>query len=123
MRSDDALLLDMLIAARRVERFVEGMTYPEFQDDDMAQSAVIRELQVLGEAARLVSKETRDVLNGIDWRTMIGMRNRLVHEYFAIRLDVVWQTTQNDIPPVIEELTRVVPADSDGEEANELDSI
>ena len=119
MRSDDALLLDMLIAARRVERFVEGMTYPEFQDDDMAQSAVIRELQVLGEAARLVSKETRDVLNGIDWRTMIGMRNRLVHEYFAIRLDVVWQTTQNDIPPVIEELTRVVPADGDGEEANE----
>ena len=119
MRSDDALLLDMLIAARRVERFVEGMTYPEFQDDDMAQSAVIRELQVLGEAARLVSKETRDVLNGIDWRTMIGMRNRLVHEYFAIRLDVVWQTTQDDIPPVIEELTRVVPADGDGEEANE----
>ena len=119
MRSDDALLLDMLIAARRVERFVEGMTYPEFQDDDMAQSAVIRELQVLGEAARLVSKETRDVLNGIDWRTMIGMRNRLVHEYFAIRLDVVWQTTQDDIPPVIKELTRVVPADDDGEEANE----
>lgn len=80
MRSDDALLLDMLIAARRVMRFVEGMDFADFQSDEMAQSAVVRELQVLGEAARLVSKETRDALAEIDWRTMIGMRNRLVHE-------------------------------------------
>jgi len=66
----------------------------------MAQSAVIRELQVIGEAARLTSAETRDTYSQIDWAAMIGMRNRLVHGYFSIRLDVVWLTVQEDIPPL-----------------------
>lgn len=113
MRSDDALLLDMLIAARKVVRFMAGMSRDAFEADDMAQSAVIRELQVIGEAARLVSDETKAAQSTIDWRTITGMRNRLVHEYFAIRLDVVWQTASDDIPPLIDQLDSLIPHEED----------
>ena len=112
-RSDDALLLDMLIAARKILRFVADMSESEFEGDDMAQSAVIRELQVIGEAARLVSNEARSTQAQVDWRAMIGMRNRLIHEYFAIRLDVVWQTVQEDIPPLLHALERAVPPEEE----------
>lgn len=112
MRSDEALLLDMLIAARKIMRFLDDMNEDEFVADDMAQSAVIRELQVIGEAARFTSAETRDTYPQIDWPAMVGMRNRLVHGYFSIRLDVVWLTAQVDIPPLHNLLeTIVLPED------------
>lgn len=119
MRSDDALLLDMLIAARKIIRFSAGMTFDAFEADEMAQSAVIRELQVIGEAARLVSEEAKTAYPAIDWRTMTGMRNRLVHEYFAIRLDVVWQTVVEDIPPLIDRLNDILPGEANAQSAGE----
>lgn len=67
MRDDDALLLDMLLAGRRIQNFVAGMSYQDFQANEMAQSAVIRELQVIGEAARLITKDGRNRLPEIDW--------------------------------------------------------
>jgi uncharacterized protein with HEPN domain len=111
MRSDDALLLDMLVAARKIQSFVGGMALAELRANEMAQSAVIRELQVIGEAARMVTDTTRIAHTEIDWRTIAGMRNRLVHEYFAIRLEIVWQTIQDEIPPLIAQLERHVPPD------------
>lgn len=111
MRDDDALLLDMLIAARKIQRFLVGMTLTDFQANEMAQSAVIHELQVIGEAARMVSDATQKACTEINWRTIAGMRNRLVHEYFAIRLDIVWKTTQSDIAPLITQLEQYVPPD------------
>jgi hypothetical protein len=122
MRSDDALLLDMLIAARKIARFSADMTLDTFQADEMAQSAVIRELQVIGEAARLVSDEAKAAYSAIDWRTMTGMRNRLVHEYFAIRLDVVWQTATEDIPPLIDRLNEILPSEADAQRAEDPES-
>jgi uncharacterized protein with HEPN domain len=122
MRSDDALLLDMLIAARKILRFTADMTLAAFEADEMAQSAVIRELQVIGEAARLVSDEAKAAYSAIDWRTMTGMRNRLVHEYFAIRLDVVWQTATEDIPPLIVRLNEILPSEADAQRAEEPES-
>ena len=119
MRSDAALLLDMLIAARKVARFTEGLSLDAFKVDDMAQSAVIRELQVIGEAARLVSDDTKAAQPEVDWKTMTGMRNRLVHEYFAIRLDVVWQTACDDIPVLIDQLTSLLPGEDDVSPENE----
>lgn len=119
MRSDDALLLDILIAGRKIMRFTAGMTIEAFETDEIAQSAVIRELQVIGEAARLVSDETKATYLGIDWRTMVGMRNRLVHEYFAIRLDVVWQTILDDISPLVDQLSAVFARKEDATSGGE----
>jgi uncharacterized protein with HEPN domain len=112
MRDDDALLLDMLIAARKIQRFVAGMTFEEFEANEMAQSAVLREFQVIGEAARLVTDATRTACVGIEWQLIVGMRNRLVHEYFEIRLDVVWETVRSDIPILITQLGQYIAPNS-----------
>ncbi len=109
MRRDDALLLDMLVAARKIVRFLQGLTERDFQANELVQSAVIRELQVIGEAARLISPETRAKHNDIDWHAITGMRHRLVHEYFDIRLDVVWETAVEHIPPLVAALERIIP--------------
>jgi uncharacterized protein with HEPN domain len=113
MRRDDALLLDMLIAARKIRRYTENMNFAQFNANEMAQSAVIRELQVIGEAARLVTAELQQAHAALDWHAIIGMRNRLIHGYFAIRLDVVWKTVQDDVQPLIARLETLIPPEED----------
>ena len=114
MRPDDALLLDMLLATRKVQRFVAGMTFGDFMGNELVQSGVLHELQIIGQAARMVSPEAKAAHPIIDWPQMIGMRNRLTHEYFAVRLDVVWQAVQVDIPPLIAQLEQYVPPEQGG---------
>jgi uncharacterized protein with HEPN domain len=108
MRKDDALLLDMLIATRRIQQFTAGMNQGNFNQNEMAQSAVIREIQVIGEAARLIAEETKAAHDSVAWRAA-GIRNRVIHEYFNIDLDILWDTIRDDIPPLIEQLERIVP--------------
>ncbi len=111
MRNDDVLLLDMLLAARNIQQFTADMQEQNFNAHLMAQSAVIREFQVIGEATRQISAETKAKYPAIAWHNIAGMRNRMIHEYFDIRLPVVWQTIQNDIPALIAQLEAIVPAD------------
>lgn len=119
MRSDEALLLDILIAARKIRRFSQEMTFEQFQSNELAQSGIIREFQVIGEAARMITDSTQETYGEIDWRAIAGMRNRLVHEYFAIRLDVVWKAIQEDIPPLIAQLEPLIPPDEPPHEVDE----
>jgi uncharacterized protein with HEPN domain len=74
---------------------------------------VIRPLEIIGEAARLVSQETRDTHPEIPWEQMIGMRNRLIHEYFRVNLTTVWETIQNDLPPLIAQIEPLVPPEDE----------
>jgi len=98
MWRDDAYLLDILVAARKALGFMKGVTWEEFQRNELLQNAVMRPLEIIGEAARKISQETKDSHPEIPWNDMIGMRNRLIHEYFWINLQTVWDTVQNDIP-------------------------
>ena len=111
MRKDDALPLDMLLAARKIQRFVVGMTYQEFAGNELVQSAVMREFQVIGEAVRLVTEETKRKYAELQWRKIAGMRNRLVHEYFYIQLGIVWQTILDNLPTLVAQLEQRVPPD------------
>jgi uncharacterized protein with HEPN domain len=70
-------------------------------------------LEIVGEAARLVSQETRDIHPEIPWNQMIGMRNRLIHEYFRVDLVTVWETVQSDLPCLIELIEPLVPAEDE----------
>lgn len=109
---DAALLLDMLLAARNAARFVAGLTFSEFEKSELHQSAAMRALEVIGEAARGVSTLTQGQLSEIPWRKIIGMRHRLVHGYNDVQLDLVWATIKTDLPPLIEVLGSIVPKDS-----------
>lgn len=101
-------LQDMLDNARRAAQFVEGMSYTEFAKDDKTVYAVIRAVKVVGEAAVSVPEDVRLKYPAIPWRDVKGVRNKLVHQYFGINLEVVWQTVQEDLPMLIPLLENIL---------------
>jgi uncharacterized protein with HEPN domain len=99
MRDDRILLMDMLISAEAIEEFIRDLSEDAFLENRLVQSALLRELQVIGEAARQMSKEGQSTYTQVNWRRIAGMRNRIVHEYFDVRLDVVWDTAKRSTKP------------------------
>lgn len=107
---DAALLVDMHNAIRDARDFVEGLDEAAFNASRLHQSAVIRALEVLGEAANKVSAETRNDLPTVPWREMIGLRHRLIHGYDEVRLDIVWRVVVDRLPGVADVLGPTVDA-------------
>ena len=110
---DAALLLDMLLAARDAAQFLTGMDEAAFKASRLHQNAVIRSLEVIGEAAAKVSPATRAAHPDIEWRDMVGMRHRLIHGYADVRLDLVWTVAVNQLPPLIAALAPLVPDEAE----------
>lgn len=96
----------MLWAAQKVLRFVDGKDRRAFDADDMLQFACIRGLEIVGEAASKVSRETRDAIEGVPWASIVGMRNHIVHAYADLNMDVVWQTVSQELPNLLDALQR-----------------
>ena len=113
MRRDAAYLLDILIAARDAQSFVSGLTWEQFEGSRLHQNAVIKAIEIIGEAAGRVSNETRATYTEIPWPEIIGMRHRLVHGYFEVDLRKVWDTVQNDLPPLIASIEPLIPPEED----------
>jgi uncharacterized protein with HEPN domain len=109
MRRDEAYLLDMLIAARDAVSFLQGSSPAQFGVSRIHHLAVMKALETIGEAAARVSEPTRAAHPEIPWREIIGMRHHLVHGYFEVDLDKMWDTVQNDLPPLIAKLEPLVP--------------
>jgi uncharacterized protein with HEPN domain len=106
---DPALYLeDMLVHARAAHRFVEGMTPDAFADDVRTQYAVKYALHIVGEAARNVPSDIRDRFPHIPWQQIIGMRNRLAHDYLGTRHDIVFATARDFAPKLIAQLSPVI---------------
>ena len=99
MKTDEVLLAQMRDAVAKIERFTSGMDEPTFRADEKTQSAVIMQLVLIGEIAKQVSEQTKA---GIDlpWKEIAGFRDRAIHNYFGIDVSIVWQTVQDDIPPL-----------------------
>jgi uncharacterized protein with HEPN domain len=114
MWRDDAYLLDILNAARKVIQYTTGVRGEEFDRNELMQDAAMRQLGIIGEAARKISQEFRNAHSEIPWSEMIGMRNRLIHEYSRINLQKVWDTVQNDVPRLIVLIEPLVPPPEEG---------
>lgn len=90
MSRDPTLSLeDILEAGERIRRYTKGLDHEKFVSDTMRQDAVVRNLEVIGEAARQVPPEVRDALPAVPWDQVIGMRNLLIHAYFGVDTDIV----------------------------------
>jgi len=112
---DAALLLDMLLAARDAQTFIEGLDEAAFLASRLHQNATIRSLEVLGEAAGRISAATKASHPEIPWREITGMRHRLIHGYGEVRLDLVWTVLRDRVAPLIAVLMALVPVDSDSD--------
>jgi uncharacterized protein with HEPN domain len=110
---DRAYLWDMLEAARQVESFARDLSYDSYMSDPMRRMAVERGLELLGEAARRVSPSFRESHPEIPWRSLIGLRNVLAHDYGEIRHDRLWEIATRDAAALIRQLETLVPASPD----------
>ena len=109
MSRDPQYLLDIVEAAKLARSYVVGKTQDEFLQDTFCQDAVIRRLEIIGEAARRLSRTARIALPELTWNAMIGMRNLLIHEYDGVDLNIVWDTVQKDLPTLIKAIEPFVP--------------
>lgn len=97
MAHDEVYVRHILDAISAIESFLDGVDYARFTEDLLIQSAVIRQIEIIGEAARNISDEYRAQHADIPWRDIIGMRSKLIHEYFGVDLEAVWKTAREDI--------------------------
>jgi len=89
-RRNSDVLIDIQEAVRRVRTYTDEMTYDIFLSDKKTQDAVIRNLEIIGEAARNLTVNLREKYPDVPWKGMYGVRNRLIHHYFGVNLDIVW---------------------------------
>ncbi len=109
MRPEDAVRIrHMLDAAELARRFIAGRARSDLDTDDMLLFALVRAVEVIGEAASRVTPETRLELQAIAWAAITGMRNRLIHAYFDINRDILWKTGAEEIPELIA-LLKAIP--------------
>lgn len=109
MQKDDLVRLrHMPDAAREAKLFTQNKTRESLDSDRQLVLAIVKSIEIVGEAAANVTSQCRDDLPQIPWPNIIGMRNRLIHAYFDINLDILWETVIEDLPLVIVELEKIV---------------
>jgi uncharacterized protein with HEPN domain len=89
---------DILDSIEKIENFTMGMDYDEFVKDVKTQDAVIRNLEVIGEAVKSVSDDIKEKYDDIPWKSIASMRDKLIHEYWGVSLSIVWETIKSDFP-------------------------
>jgi uncharacterized protein with HEPN domain len=109
LRSDRERLFDILDAVERIEAQA-ARGYAAFAGDELTQTAVIRWVEIIGEATRGLTEELRQAHPQVPWRQMVAMRNVLIHGYFDIDVDLVWSVAQNDLPKLGAQVRAIVEA-------------
>lgn len=107
-KADTVRLHHMFDATREALSFVEGKARGDLDADRMLTLALVKAIEIIGEAANQVSPKGQDECPDIPWREIVTMRNRLVHAYFDINLDIVWNTVIEELPPLAAALSRIL---------------
>jgi uncharacterized protein with HEPN domain len=91
---------DILVTCGKILRYTEGMSRERFEEDERTYDAVIRNLEIMGEAAKHVPAEIREQVDGLEWRKLTGLRDVLAHAYFGIDDDILWNVVSTKVPEV-----------------------
>ncbi len=107
-KDDSVRIRHILDAAREAIRFADNRSRTDMDTDRKLNLSLVRLLEIIGEAARGISEEFRQTHSDLPWNKMIGMRDRLIHGYFDVNLDVVWETITEDLPSLVAQLEKIV---------------
>jgi uncharacterized protein with HEPN domain len=107
-KRDWALFLqDMLESIGNIAQYTRGMSFQDFLKDSRTRDAVVRNLEILGEAARRIPPDIQERYAEIPWAQIVGLRNRLIHGYFLVDYGIVWEIVQNELPPLRRRLEQI----------------
>jgi uncharacterized protein with HEPN domain len=105
MKDNEIYLKHILDSIHKIRRYLDGISFEEFSGDEMRVGATVRELEIIGEAASKLSSSFRQNHTDIQWKSIIGMRNFLIHQYFGVSEKVIWGTYKNDLDKLEKQIT------------------
>ncbi len=101
-------LEDILEAIARIEEYTGGMSFEEFAEERMTQDAVVRNLEIIGESVKNIPEEVKRERSDIEWRKIAGLRDILIHAYFGIDIEIVWDIVKSELPPLREKIEEML---------------
>jgi len=107
IKDDLAYIEHILDCIRKIYDFSKGLSLKEFKTNELIQDAIIRNIEIIGEASKRISKATKQNYREIPWKEIAGMRDKLIHDYLGVDVTVVWKTIHQDIP-TLEKLIREI---------------
>lgn len=107
MKDDMIFITHILECINNIEEFSKNLTEKKLRENKMKQDAIIRELEIIGEASKNLSEEFKNKHKSIEWKTIAGFRDKLIHHYFGIELERVWNVLKKDLPKLKEEISRI----------------
>ena len=107
-RTPKLLLEDLIESAEKILQYTKGISFEEFSKDNKTVDAVIRNFEIIEEASNLLPDEIKDKYSEIDWHRIRGFRNRIVHDYFGVDLQIIWKIIFDQIPGLITEISKII---------------
>jgi uncharacterized protein with HEPN domain len=107
-RTDKEFLLDIQEAIRRIELYIKDLDYQNFLKEIETQDAVVRNFEIIGEAVKNISEGLKVKHKEIQWKEIAGMRDKVIHFYFGVNLDIVWETAKNKLPELKEKIKNIL---------------
>jgi len=108
VRDDTVYLLHILDAIKQVEEYLGNIDYEGFSHSRLVQDGVIRQFEIIGEATKNLSNATRDRVPQVPWKNMAGMRDKLIHQYFGVDIESLWETAKEDLPFIQKEVAQLL---------------
>ncbi len=107
-RADVEFLADTKEAVLRINAYTQDLSYEQFLEDKKTQDAVVRNLEIIGEAAKNISEELKKKYPQIRWKELAGVRDKLIHHYFGVNFDIVWNIVKQELPDVLSQLEEIL---------------